>query len=152
MPRAVVDTNIWVSALLNPDGAPARILAAFLAGRFELVVSEPLLLEMTAVLLRPRIVRRHGLGRDDVESFVALLRAGAHVVTTTGAVRLCRDPDDDAVIETALRGRADALVTRDDDLKGAQEVAVALAAAGIPVLTVRQFLDTLTETDAARQE
>jgi putative PIN family toxin of toxin-antitoxin system len=148
VPRAVVDTNVRVSALLNPNGAPARVLAALMVGRFALVTSEPLLAELSAVLVRPRIARPHGRGRADVDAFVALLRARAHLAPVTGEVRLCRDPDDDAVIGTALRGRADVLVTRDDDLKGAAEVTEILAAAGVPVLTVRHFLAMLEDTTA----
>jgi putative PIN family toxin of toxin-antitoxin system len=58
--RAVVDTNVWVSAVLNESGLPARVLEAYLAGRFTLVVSEPMLEEMAEVMARPRLVRRHG--------------------------------------------------------------------------------------------
>jgi predicted nucleic acid-binding protein len=41
--RAVVDTNVWVSAFLNATGFPARVLEAYAEGRFILVISEPLL-------------------------------------------------------------------------------------------------------------
>jgi predicted nucleic acid-binding protein len=52
---------------------------------------------------------------------------------------MCRDADDDAVIETALVGQADALVTRDDDLKS-PELTIALEAHSLAVLTVRHLL------------
>ena len=48
--RATIDTNVWISALVNPAGAPARILAALQAERFTLVTSEPLLAELERVL------------------------------------------------------------------------------------------------------
>lgn len=60
-----------------------------------------------------------------------------------GIVHLCRDPDDDVVIETAQNGRADALATRDDDLKRDWDLVRLLRAEGIQVLSVRQFLDAL---------
>ena len=81
--------------------------------------------------------------KADVDELVALLRHHAVIVPVVGAVQLCRDPDDDVVIETALRGRADMLVKRDDDLKGAAEGADILAAAGIAVVSVQRFLDAL---------
>ena len=59
--RAVVDTSVWVSAILNPSGPPARILEALEDGRFSLVVSEPLLTELAEVISRPRLVRRYKL-------------------------------------------------------------------------------------------
>lgn len=51
--RAVIDTNIWVSALLNPSGYPAKLRKAFEEGRFEVVISEPILKEIADVLSRP---------------------------------------------------------------------------------------------------
>ena len=66
-------------------------------------------------------------------------------MTITGGVRLCRDPNDDMVLEPALRGRADTLITRDDDLKGEADLVELLAAAGIAVLAVRRFLALLDE-------
>ena len=143
--RVVVDTNVWVSALLNQSGPPALVLAALEARRFTCISSEPLLAELAEVLIRPRIARRYGITPDDVDELVTLLRRRAEVVPIVGDVRLCRDPDDDMVIETALRGHADMLVTRDEDLKGASEVADALASVGIAVVSVRRFLAALDE-------
>jgi putative PIN family toxin of toxin-antitoxin system len=51
--RVVVDTNVWVSALLNRDGYPAQVLSAFQARRFILVFSEPLLDKLTEVKAEP---------------------------------------------------------------------------------------------------
>lgn len=143
--RVVVDTNVWVSALLNPSGPPALVLAALGSRRFALVTSEPLLAELAEVLLRPRIVRKYGITPEDVDELVSLLRRRAEIVPVVGEIRLCRDPDDDMVIETAQRGRADLLVTRDEDLKGTREVADALASVGISVVSVRRFLAALDE-------
>jgi uncharacterized protein len=137
--RAVVDTNVWVSALLNPAGPPARVRLALQERRFTLVTSEPLLAEVAEVLTRPRFARRYGITAADAHDLVALLRERGELVSVTGDVRLCRDPDDDVVIETALNGGADALVTRDDDLKGPDMTAI-LAERVIAVLTVRRFL------------
>jgi uncharacterized protein len=61
----------------------------------------------------------------------------------TGEVKLCRDCEDDAVIETALRGEVDLVVSRDEEITRGWEVIEPLARAGIRVLTVRRFLDEL---------
>jgi putative PIN family toxin of toxin-antitoxin system len=142
--RAVIDTNVWVSAMLNPAGRPADVLHALREGRFTLVTSEPLLAELADVLRRPRIVRRFGIAADDIAELILLLRARAELVAITGSVRVCRDPDDDVVIETAIRGRASVIVTRDDDLKGAAEIAFFLGTSGVSVLSVQHFLDALS--------
>jgi putative PIN family toxin of toxin-antitoxin system len=145
--RAVVDTNVWISAILNPAGPPARLLTAVREGRLDPVTSEPLLAELAGVLARPRLARRFGVTPAKIGALLALLRERAELVPVTGTLRLCRDPDDDLVIETAVRGRAAALVSRDDDLKGASDVVAAPRAQGVAVLTVRRALALL---DAAR--
>lgn len=142
MLRLVIDTNIWISALLNPNGLPARVRRALEAGLFILVMSEPLFAEFAEVLARPRFARRYGVTTDDVDQLIGLLRERSEVVSVKGTLQLCRDPDDDVVIETALNGNADALVSRDDDLKS-PDMAEVLLAQGVRVLTVRQLLEVL---------
>jgi putative PIN family toxin of toxin-antitoxin system len=141
--RVVVDTNIWVSALLNRHGFPAQVLTAFAAGKFTLLISTPLLDELAEVLARPRIARKYGVTRTDIEEVLAVLRERGTGVVITGNLHLCRDPDDDVVLETAFRGRANTLVSRDEDLKGDVELVRLLHAAGIQVLSVGRFLTAL---------
>ena len=74
--------------------------------------------------------------------------ASAHVVLVFGTIRVCRDPSDDVVIETALRGRAAVLVSRDDDRNGDPQLFEFLSILGISALSVQRFLDALDdETD-----
>ena len=80
-PRAVIDTNVWVSAVLNPAGGPAAILDTYTYSRFDLVTSEPLLSELRQVLSRPRLVRRFRIDPSDVNELIALLRMRAAIVT-----------------------------------------------------------------------
>lgn len=117
--RAVVDTSVWVSALINPAGSPARVLAAFLAGRFTLVLCEPLLAELAATLTKLRIARKYTIAPGAVASLIDAFRERAEVIDVFQSIQLCRDPGDDIVIETAIGGRAIVLVSRDDDLSGA---------------------------------
>jgi len=56
--RAVVDTNVWISAFINPNGAPARLLRQLALGYFIFVTSPYLLDEVADVLGRTRIRRR----------------------------------------------------------------------------------------------
>lgn len=141
--RAVVDTSVSISAAINPSGHPARILAALTAGRFTLVTSAPMLEELAVKLARPRIRRYTRFTPEQEALFVAAIRAVAEVVELTGDVKLCRDPNDDMVIETALKGKADVLVSRDEDLTRTPELAEALAQAGVRVLTVARFVAEL---------
>lgn len=147
VPRVVVDTNVWVSALLNRYGYPAQILSALQAGRFTVLISEPLLEEFAEVLSRPRIARKYGVAQEDIAELVALLRERGIAVTVTGSVQLCRDPDDDVVLETAFLGKADLVVSRDEDLKGDEDLVRFLRAAGIEIMSVKRFLLALREAD-----
>lgn len=82
--RAVVDTNVWVSALLNPDGGPAQVRRALQAEWFTLVTSEPLLVELVGVLGRPRFAKRFRLTPADAEDLLALLRERGELAAQTG--------------------------------------------------------------------
>ena len=73
MIRAVVDTNVWVSALLNAAGAPAEVAMAWVEGRFAAVVPGMVLDEIRSVLGRDRLRRRIRLTDDDVTEFVQLV-------------------------------------------------------------------------------
>lgn len=143
MLRAAIDTNVWISALLFPSGMPGKVLLALADRAFTPVISEPLIAEIVDVSQRPRIIRKYGLTQGDIDRLVGLLCERAEMIEVTGTVHVCRDPDDDILIETAVLGLADVLVTRDDDLKGAAEVTDYLEAAGIAVLSVRRFLAAL---------
>lgn len=107
MPVVVlVDTNVWVSAFINPYGYPAKLKDAWLQGKFDVVVSAALLDEVAEVLSRPRIRDKYGLTIDEITTFLGMLSSQAITVITTGQIRVCRDPDDDAILETAILGQA----------------------------------------------
>lgn len=148
--RVVVDTNTIVSGVLTPAGAPGAVLTAFRDGRFTLITSEPMLAEVDEVLRRPRIAGRYGIQAGDVDALVALMRERAEVVHLTGEIRVCRDPDDDMLIEAALVGNAGVLVTRDEDLVRDLAVIDHLDGRGVAVMTVRHFLEALESPEKKR--
>ena len=99
--RAGVDTNVWVSGTLNPRGRPAEIRRALERDEFVLVTSRALLDELANVLARPRMANKYGVTAMDIARILALLVAKAEIVDVSGTLQLCRDPDDDVVLETA---------------------------------------------------
>ena len=144
MPVIVLpDTNVWVSAFLNPSGPPARLRHAWYQGQFQTVVSPPLLEELTDVLTRPRIIRKYPIDANAVAEFLQLLAQRSTIIIPTGSIHECRDPDDDVVLETAILGHAQYVVTRDDDLKRDLDLFAHLHAYGIAIVSVREFLDQL---------
>ena len=107
MLKAVLDTNIVVSAHLIPDGRQALILGLAYAGRFRWYVSREILSEYEGVLLRERF----GLNSRRVTKSLRELSRSAALVTPRKKVRICPDSDDDKFIECALEARADFVVT-----------------------------------------
>ena len=134
MIRAVLDTNVLVSALLAPHGAPAGLLRAWQSGGFELVTSERLLAELEEVLERPKF-RRYVFAAD-IREFVEMLRARAIVAQDPSAsAGVSGDPEDDYVI--ALAGtEASALVSGDGQILG-------FRVPGLAILNPRAFLDAI---------
>jgi hypothetical protein len=135
--RVVVDTNVWVSALIRPAGAPGRVLAPLARRRDVPVASWALAAEIAAVLRRPRI-RRYGIGEEDVRDVLRVLAPFLPDVDTGVALR---DPGDLPVVASALAGGAEAIVTGDRDLLEDRELRALLAERGIRVLTPRAYLD-----------
>lgn len=119
VPRIVLDANVIISALIRTDSAPGRILRAAIAEtEVRLVTSKPLLDELQAVLEYSRLQRYLRMGKQDKQEFVILLEQIADPVNIADypVTGLCRDPDDEAYIRTALAGRADYIVSGDSDL------------------------------------
>ncbi len=142
-PVAVVDTNVWVSAFLNPDGYQARLAAAGKDRQFEVVVSQPLLDELLAVLSRPRIMKVRQTTVGDAETFVQMVSAVARLVDVSGSLGICRDPDDDVLLETAVVGGATYVVSRDEDVTRDLELVRQFEERGVQLLTVSRFLSLL---------
>jgi hypothetical protein len=108
--RAVLDTNVYVAALLSRRGAPARLVAALHEGLFDALTCPKQLAELTGVLARPKIARH--VSTDTARDFVAWLERVAVTVPDPGDVAaLSPDPDDDYLIALALIGRARVIVS-----------------------------------------
>lgn len=137
--RTVIDTNIWVSALLNPRGVHARLVKYFEEGAFHVIVSEP-------ILNRSMIKEKFGIDESEIRELMILIGERTEHVTVSGDVNICRDKDNNLIIETAIKGNAGYLVTGDDDVKFGKEVSSFLDRYGITVLTVQKFLDVIEKS------
>jgi len=107
-----LDTNVFVSGLIRSKGPPAAILKALRSKQFTLVSSPPVNEEILEVLNRPYLRDRYGLG-DRIFDVSFILWEVADLVLDLPGVQVCRDPDDDKFLATAVSGRADYLVTGD---------------------------------------
>jgi uncharacterized protein len=134
--RAILDSNVMISALLSPHAPPAQTLRAWREGRFELVVSMRLLAELEHAPAYPKLRKR--ITADEAEQLIDWLRRLADLADDpTGPPTVSsRDPDDDYLLALAESERA-ALVTGDHEL---------LALAGkAPVFSPAAFLRLLEE-------
>jgi putative PIN family toxin of toxin-antitoxin system len=110
--RIVLDTSIVVAALRTRKGAGNAVLRLVAKRRLVPLVSPPLFLEYEDVLKRPEQQLAHGLALEEIDKFLAELAALAEPVELHFRWRpQVRDPNDEMVLETAINGRADALVT-----------------------------------------
>lgn len=134
--RVVLDTNVLISAALRPTGPPRSVLNAVRTANGVLLFSEESFEELRSRLLRPKFDAY--IGWEGRIVFLAQLLAVSERVSIAGAKLGCRDPDDDKILETALMGEADCLITGDRDLLEMTSFC------GIPIVTPRDFLDRWT--------
>lgn len=137
--RAVVDTNILIRALIKPRGSVGPILADLAEGRYTAVYSEPMLDELVAKLALPRIRVKYAIDQETIETTLALLAIRGELVHPTHRVKISRDPKDDMLIEAAIAGHADFLITGDEDLL------VLKRHEGVRMVTPRTFLAALQD-------
>jgi putative PIN family toxin of toxin-antitoxin system len=120
--RLVLDTSVIVSAFRSKHGASRKLMEAFDANMFVMLLSIPLFLEYEDVLTRPEQMAVHGVALADISDFLNTLAARALEVTFHYRIRpQLPDPNDEMVLETAVNGVADAIVTHNtsDFLAGA---------------------------------
>jgi uncharacterized protein len=139
--RITLDTNQLVRALVRPPEL-ATFVMAWEAKRFSVVCSPSLLEEYERVLAYPDIASL--IYPELLRAFRSHLIHDIEVVEAPGELQICRDPDDDKVIATALYGIVDYLVTEDDDLRETA-VARALNDAGVTIVSMGELVKLLDQ-------
>lgn len=110
--RIVLDTNVLVAAVRSDAGASRQLLEGALDRRYVLVLSVPLMIEYEAVLVRPEHLEVSKLSAEDVGVILDALAAVGEPVRLSFLWRpMLNDPADDMVLEAAVNGRAELLVT-----------------------------------------
>jgi putative PIN family toxin of toxin-antitoxin system len=137
--RVALDTSVLVAGLRSRLGASNRLLELVASGRCVPLVTTAVFLEYEDVLLRPehRIVT--DMSEDDVADFLAALASAAEPVEVHFQWRpQLPDPADELILEAAVNGRADAIVTHN-----VRDFHAAVKAFGIPVLTPAKVIQEL---------
>jgi putative PIN family toxin of toxin-antitoxin system len=110
--RLVLDTSVLVAGFRSPTGASRHLLRLVPQRRFQLVASSALYLEYEAVLARPEQITIHGVSTHNVARFLVGTAYFTEQVRVYFSYRpQLRDPNDEMVLEAAINGHADAIVT-----------------------------------------
>ena len=111
--RVVIDTNVLISAALLDDSVPARARNHVLR-HGELVATEPTFAEFVGRLMSQKFDAY--ASRAARELLLQRLVPIIDIVPVVQVVKACRDPGDDKILEAAVNGRANLIITGDKDL------------------------------------
>ncbi len=139
--RAVVDTNLFISGSIIKSGYPHQLVSEWKDNSFILLISQEQRDELVDVFTRPKIVKKYNLSKKEITSLLFLIDTAAIKIPLNAKLAIeVRDPKDEYILATALKGEAEYLVTGDEDL---------LVLNGNPALgklkiaSVREFLKQL---------
>lgn len=114
--KIVIDTNIFISALFFPKSKPSLLLDLCLRNKFKLVVSDYLIEELRLVLDRPKWKNFKSNYSFISDLFIYLEKYAIWVKLTKKIKVIPRDKKDTLILQTAMLGKADYLITGDKDL------------------------------------
>jgi putative PIN family toxin of toxin-antitoxin system len=143
--KAAVDTNIWISSLIATSETSTNLVDEWRKGKFIVAISEQQIFELYEVLARPKFLFKYHIKREKIEELVVLIKDKAERVTLIGSVTLCRDPDDNIIIETAVRGKAKYLITGDKDITEDKKVSSFLSRHGVTIISLSKFLELINK-------
>ena len=139
--RVVLDTSVLVAALRSQLGASNRVLARVAQRRCIPLITTAVFLEYEAVLMRPEQRLATGMNAQEVEGFLAALASAAEPVELNFLWRpQLRDPADELMLEAAVNGYADALITHN-----VRDFLPAMQTFGLNVLTPAALLEELAK-------
>jgi len=137
--RIVLDTNVWVSALLVPRGKAGIVIASWRNGCFSIFSSRPIFQEIERVLLYPKIFKRLKLDIAKIRQYIDFLSSLTEVVEIGEcSVVVEKDHDDSPILETLVTSQSDWLVTGDKVLLELQS--------DYPIISVSDFCQKWIES------
>jgi putative PIN family toxin of toxin-antitoxin system len=137
--RVVLDTNLVVSRFLSDRGAPARIFELWRRTAFELLASEPILAEYRRLLAYPKVQTHHRHSDEKLDKLIAEWRQFVVLVEPAETLDVIPDdPADNRILECAVAGDADFVVSGDRHLLTLRQFR------GIVILSPAAFLVLVT--------
>ena len=129
--RVVIDTNVFISALLNPLGTPKKVINITVS-QFTILQSEATYQELATRIGKKKFDKY--LEKDDRLDFLSSLRNRSLFVDIWHETRVCSDLDDNKFLELAVSGMAQYIITGD------KELLILNTYQGIPIITPAEFL------------
>ncbi|MEL7238292.1 MAG: putative toxin-antitoxin system toxin component, PIN family [Planctomycetota bacterium] len=116
-PTVVLDTNVYFQAMIRPAGPARRLLDALALGKGVNLICNALLAEFSEVCMRPKLASKFAITRERLGAYLAHVRRFSKTMKDVGDVFVFkRDPKDAFIVNLAVTGKADVLVSRDLDL------------------------------------
>ena len=129
--KVVFDTNVFISAFFW-GGNPRKLMTRIIDGKDYLFISKEIVQEVFSVMSRPKF----NVPRHQVAHFVNSIQEISLQVALTGTIQgVCRDSDDDKILECAVLGDVDFIISGDNDLLSLKEFR------GIPIVTASGYLE-----------
>ncbi len=144
---ALVDVNLLVRGILSAKGGSRTLITAFKRGDYLPITARRHMTELYRVLGYPRLTRKWPITRRVRRRIVAQLYQRSVWVEPVGELHLCRDPQDDYLLEMALLGQATHLVSEDEDLHDDPLIPIFLAQRGVQLVRLGEFLAFLRAPD-----
>jgi len=132
--RIIFDTNTLVSKLLFTKSVPGKAFSSGLR-LGQILMSNDTFEELSVVLSRPKFNKYVTL--EDRQQFLRLLSRVVEIIPIIKVVQQCRDPEDDKLLELAINGSADYLITGDEDLLVLKQFG------DTKILTAAQFINSI---------
>ncbi|HHV81432.1 TPA: putative toxin-antitoxin system toxin component, PIN family [bacterium] len=127
--RVVFDTNIYISALVIPGSQGEKAILKVIREEDLLIISQEIIDELIRVL-----VKKFSRNREAISRTILYLKSIAEVVTPVEKINIFEDEPDNRIIECALSGKADAIVTRDKRMLEIKEYKE------IKIISLREYL------------
>lgn len=127
--RVVFDSNVLLAALLFPEGRAAAAVENILDGSDDLVLSPPILREILSVLSR-----KFSRDREELSRVAVVLGEMGEIVDPSRRVEVFRDEPDNRILECAVEGKAEVIVTGDKAMLAIREYG------GIRLITLAEYL------------
>ncbi len=132
--KIILDTNLWISFLISKK--LDTIDELLLRGKITLLFSYELIEEFTNVTSRPKFKKY--FSKEDILKLLSFFDIYGKLIIIRSSIEICRDFKDNFLLNLAVDGKADFLVTGDEDLLSLKEIE------GIPILSFNQLISKIS--------